>query len=676
VKKAKFALAFHCYQPVFNFRREFEKAYNSAYMPLLDKLSEFPEIKASFHYSGNMLEWLQRDHPEHIEKMKKLARRGQIELISGGHFEPVMVLIPERDRDQQIRMNNEIIERIFGVRPRGAWIAERVWEPGLADTLAGAGMEYTIVDDYHILRAGVDKANTLRPCITKGRSGEAVLFPASTYFRYTMPFQPPKITVEHIREMKDKSPHDVPCFFFADDGEKFGAWPYTYQLVHKKGWLNDFFELLKMNSAWLETATYSEVMDTVPAAEIGEVPPSSYAEMMGWSSGDFRNFLEKYPEAGRMHKRMISVSGKIKDMESEGVGDENTGDLRRAKRELFKAQSNCAYWHGTFGGFYLPHLREGVYKHLIKAQSIIRQMAPGKDEDIKLTEWRPEGGAKEPLMENRFVGVFVGCGKGGAVSELDYKPFNVNLANTVSRVKEDYHIKLKKNYASRIKQARKTIMEGGLADIHDVLGVCDKGLKKVLYYDDYQRSSFLTHIFKEKVPWQEAPRRRVSCDNFLKERYSVRTAKNGDLTSCVMAMRDNIFADNGRPFDLEVIKEVSVGTGPGVMFSHRIVKHSGGPVSLRYALEFNLLVWDKEVIAKPRSSKTGRFSLKDMYSGIGVDFFMDREVNVFRYPVYTVNESEWGLKKTFQGVAVLIGDDLESDNGSCAGDMKVTIAIG
>ena len=60
MKSAKFAMAFHCHQPVFNFDREIEQAYERAYLPLLKTVEDFPGIKVSFHYSGNMLEWLDR----------------------------------------------------------------------------------------------------------------------------------------------------------------------------------------------------------------------------------------------------------------------------------------------------------------------------------------------------------------------------------------------------------------------------------------------------------------------------------------------------------------------------------------------------------------------------------------------------------------------------------------
>ncbi len=58
----------------------------------------------------------------------------------------------------------------------------------------------------------------------------------------------------------------------------------------------------------------------------------------------------------------------------------NSADLlERARAELYRGQCNCAYWHGAFGGIYLPHLRNAVYNHLIAAENFaFKGLAVGK----------------------------------------------------------------------------------------------------------------------------------------------------------------------------------------------------------------------------------------------------------------------------------------------------------
>ncbi|MFH1395615.1 MAG: alpha-amylase/4-alpha-glucanotransferase domain-containing protein [Candidatus Omnitrophota bacterium] len=659
-KKIRFAMAFHCYQPVFNFDNEIENAYQNAYKPFLRILERFNSIKVSFHYSGNLLEWLEKEHPEYIEKVRNLVSRGQVELIGGGCFDPVMTMIPERDRREQLEMNNEIIARMFDVNPKGAWIAERVWGETLADTFIKTGIRYTIIDDYHLVNAGINPNEVLKPYFMRRNNQKIVLFPASTKLRYLMPFSRPEVVLDYIKDktaaIQDENVH----FFFADDGEKFGAWPYTFKWVYKKNWLENFFQLIEDNNREINTVTYSEVLETSELKEIRYVPESSYPEMMKWSGGNFKNFFEKYHEADRMYKRMLLVSDRVKALDSSGIFLGASGRIKEAKKELYKAQSNCAYWHGVFGGVYLPHLRSGVYNHLIKAQDMADEIEHDSGKKISSIEWAFDELGRETFISNQTLNVFVKAGDGGSITELDYKPKHLNLTNTMSRIRETYHEKLNKNYSAKIKQARKAVENGKLADVNDALGIGRRGLRKALVYDDYSRMSFLTHIFSGKKMWDKKSKTLMSNKNFLKGKYNSEVRVEKDCIRNYLFKRDKLLVDCGHMADLEISKEIVAGTGPSLEFAHRIRKYNNGKIVFKYGVEFNFLIWDKKFMLRPKLMKTRQFSLKDRYSGVIVSFFLNDKFSVLRYPIYSINETETGLNKTFQGVSVLVLDEYDS----------------
>src|ERR1044072_5704898 len=77
--------------------------------------------------------------------------------------------------------------------------------------------------------------------------------------------------------------------------------------------------------------------------------------------GIWRNFLMKYPESNAMYKKMLRVSSKVH------AGKKNEAALDH----LWAGQCNCAYWHGVFGGLYLPVLRQAIYRNLIEAERIL-----------------------------------------------------------------------------------------------------------------------------------------------------------------------------------------------------------------------------------------------------------------------------------------------------------------
>ena len=148
-------LLIHAHQPVGNFDHVLEQSYRKSYLPFVEALEHHPGVRVSLHLSGVLLEWLAESHPEYFDRLRKLVERRQLELLGGGFYEPIFPVIPEEDRQRQIRLLSDFLAERFGSRPRGMWLAERVWEPMLPATLARAGIEYTLVDDVHFLAAGL-----------------------------------------------------------------------------------------------------------------------------------------------------------------------------------------------------------------------------------------------------------------------------------------------------------------------------------------------------------------------------------------------------------------------------------------------------------------------------------------------------------------------------------------
>ncbi len=140
-------LLIHCHQPVGNFNQVFADAFKKSYLPFVEILEKHPGIKLSLHYSGSLLDWLIQNRPEFIEKIRRMVERGQVEIFAGGYYEPILTLIPEEDALAQIELLKAKVKELFNFSCRGAWIAERVWEPKLPQVLSRAKIEYGVVDD-------------------------------------------------------------------------------------------------------------------------------------------------------------------------------------------------------------------------------------------------------------------------------------------------------------------------------------------------------------------------------------------------------------------------------------------------------------------------------------------------------------------------------------------------
>ena len=182
------ALAIHNHQPVGNFGWVFADVYDQAYLPMLEALERHPGVRLSLHYTGPLLEWLATERPAFLDRLRALVDRDQVELLGGGLYEPVLASLPEHDRVDQLTRMAEVIEGIAGRRPRGAWLAERVWEPDLPTSLATAGYQWTILDDQHFRAASIPEANLWGAYTTEDQGHLLTVFGTEQGLRYRIPF--------------------------------------------------------------------------------------------------------------------------------------------------------------------------------------------------------------------------------------------------------------------------------------------------------------------------------------------------------------------------------------------------------------------------------------------------------------------------------------------------------
>ena len=396
--KIRLCLVLHNHQPVGNFDGVFEQAYQDSYLPFLEIFEKFTDLNISLHTSGPLIQWMQTNHPEYLNRIALLVEAGRIEIIGGAFYEAILPMIPRCDRVGQIASFSKWLTERLCPSVAGMWMPERVWESSLTSSIAEAGIDYTVLDDYHFRRAGLKNKELTGYFVTEDEGKTIKVFPGSEHLRYLIPFAEPEETVQHCRMLAERCPDSV--VVFGDDGEKFGTWPNTKEHVYGKGWLTRFFQALTDNKDWLLTTTLADAVEnTTPRGKI-YLPDASYREMTEWSmpvdrqvehdelihqlehdprwkqiqsfmaGGFWRNFKVKYPETNEMYSRMMYVSGLLQKATEQGC---NPATLELAQDHLYQGQCNCSYWHGAFGGIYLPHLRNAVYHHLLTAETALEK---------------------------------------------------------------------------------------------------------------------------------------------------------------------------------------------------------------------------------------------------------------------------------------------------------------
>jgi hypothetical protein len=516
VAKFHLVLLVHSHQPVGNFDDVLARAYAQSYLPFLEALSRHPGVRVGLHYSGPLLEWMEAAKPESFDLLRQLVERAQIELVGGGFYEPILISIPPEDRIDQIHRLSEYLEKHFGRRPQGAWLAERVWEAPLPSTLSAAGIGYTLVDDNHFLGAGFEPSQLYGYYLAEDLGAAVKVIPGLKALRYLIPYRSPEEILAFLGQAASEHPGGMAAM--GDDCEKFGVWPGTYEHCYKNGWIENFFTALERNSAWLAITPPGEYLAANAPLGRADLPTASYTEMTEWAlstaarqrfhglmqefssrpdllaflrGAPWRNFLNKYPEANLLHKKMLHVSKKIRRLAASGRrGRAFVNALAEARTNLLRSQCNDAYWHGIFGGIYAPHLRTVLWNSLVRAESIADGAGHRKKRYAAVERFDFDcDGCEEIYFTSEQYAALVAPGDGGTLAALDYRPASVTLINSVARRPEAYHARLKEI------SAQKGQAQGSAVSIHEQARTKEEGLERFLRYDRWAKNAFRLLLF-------------------------------------------------------------------------------------------------------------------------------------------------------------------------------------
>ncbi len=515
------AMTLHNHQPVGNFGWVIEATFRDAYLPMVEALERHPSVRLGLHYTGPLLEWLAVEHPDFLDRVAALVASGQVEVLGGGYFEPVLASIPERDRIAQLVRMAEEVERRFGRRPRTAWLAERVWEPDVPTSLVAAGYRATILDDAHFRAAGVPEDAMWGPYSTDDQGSVITVFGTEQGLRNRIPFRTVEDVIDHLRVNATEGGERLGTM--GDDGEKFGAWPSTGRLCWgEERWVDRFFVALEANADWLTTTTSSDwLADHAPLGRI-YVPVGSYAEMGGWAllpdegrafmailerdrtegrpearwmrGASWRNFQVKYREVNDIHKRMLRVSDKVAALPAGPA-------CAAAHDHLLRGQSNDIYWHGLFGGIYLPDLRLATVGHLVAAEDA----ADGAAGDLvhSLRGDLDLDGRDEVLLADEGQVVTVDVDDGAGIGDWDIRAARHALTSVLRRRPEAYHaaIALTAGKDSGGEDKTAPFDPSGGSSVDGVIRVKEGGLADHLVYDNHERRSGLVRF----LPFDASP---------------------------------------------------------------------------------------------------------------------------------------------------------------------------
>ena len=652
---SKLLLGIHCHQPVDNFSSVVDMAIVRSYKPFFETVAKYPTFRFSVHFSGWLFDYIRVHDEELFALIKKCHSNGQIEFFTGGFYEPILASIPSRDRIGQITMLNDFLFKHFGAKPKGLWLTERVWDASVIDDIVKCGVEYVTVDDYHFISAGFDKQNLNGYFLSKNGGNVIKIFPINKELRYVMPFKKPSVVIEHIKNTKGAG-------VLFDDGEKFGLWPKTYEWVYENGWLDEFLSSFTADKG-LMTQTYSDFVAQNKPLGMAYLPNVSYYEMGEWSlkardtvrlehlkhdvsarygdesadkfvkGGIWKNFLVKYSESNRIHKRALQLAAL-----ADSINDERYTDA------LYKAQTNDALWHGVFGGLYLGCLRDNAYKFIIECENIYKEANPTRT--LVVSDINLDGYDEVQFLTAPYTICF-DSKNGGQLCEFALRDKLYNIQNGLTRRYEAYHEKIF-NPPPVV-----PVSADEIETIHNLDLSSFAYLKDEIAYDWYDKNSFIDHIVDDsfclanfkKCTFKEY-------GDFANQPTEILLANEQNVT---FERRGGIYTDEKTPLTLQ--KSFAI-CGSGFRFEMSLASEDSSCAGYSFMCEVNLHLPDIEQITV-NSESVGRglelgmvsaISVRDRVLGKVFAFKFDDSVEAFVYPVDTVSQNEAGFELSNQAV--------------------------
>ena len=653
--KRTLLLGIHMHQPVDNFGDAVSEAIERSYRPFFETMSHYRDFKFSVHSSGWLLDTIRLEYPELFELMRSLTQSGSIEWVCAGYYEPVLSSIPSQDRRAQIKMMQKFLKKHFGAKAKGLWLTERVWESAIIPDIAACGIEYVLVDDYHFISGGYDATKMDGYYITEEGGVELALFPISQALRYALPFYSVERSIDAILR---SSSHPKGAAIIFDDAEKFGLWPKTHEWVYEKKWLSGFVQEVLAHPQ-IQTQHYSDYKKQNRSYGIAYLHNTSYFEMGEWSlhakealeledlkesvalpflqGGIWKNFFLKYIESNYLHKRMLSLSAK------QGNFDKKSKDL------LYRLQTNDVFWHGVFGGLYLPNLRDNAYRYLL----LLEQKMASESIEYECFDIDKDGYDELKVLTPRLSLVF-SAKHGGQMVEFGSLRSFFNWQNTLMRRKEAYHEKIlhPKDVTTVVEQR-----EDEIETIHKDVATLGADMHSSLVFDWHPKFSFIDHFSLaeftlygfEKVLFSEIGD--FANQPFVYEKKKRRYTREGGLfleqKYDTKVQKSYRFEKNSVGLDLVIsssfCERVSYGLELNFHFAHPHQTLFNGK-TLEDTLE--LQGCDELIIVDSFTKEILRLRAS-------------HQCAIFGYILHTVSQSESGFDKVAQGVSLLLSLSFE-----------------
>lgn len=601
---------------------------------LIEHLNNIGNTKINLHISGNLLKHMDKKYPSFSSTINHMLSSNQLELLSGGMYEPILPFIPREDRQNQIQLMNRFLNHTYGYTPSGAWLTELAWDPSIALDLVKSKIYYTCLSKKHFTNAGISENELEGYYITEEEGRKIAVFPILHNINELMHSLSPEEAVNKLFENKEKT--SIVVFYR-------GLISDTKNLE----WLKQFFNNLNLKSDYVEMSLFKDFFSKnkpnkrIYLNSLNEQDQNSILK-------PWKYYLLRYHEVNLIHKKMLRVSKKI-NLAKEGKSRFKVIKemINQAQDLLYQGQINNSYWDNHLAGIYIPEERHATYEKLIRAENLIENASRKGARWIQISESDYDcDGNDEIIIETDTQNIYISPALGGAILEHDFKPKNLNVTNTISRRHEQYH---SENPSS-----------------------LDNGN---IIYDNYTKLSLIEHFLDPDITLEALEKNKLNSltTNVINSYIPEKIKAKEDNSKVTLCLHINLVKLSNNP-EIELKKSISTRSGDSALYiNYSITNKSKEKIRFVFGVEFNLnpthtidkdsfvyLNGDPNIKTSSPSLRQSeqindinQLSIFCKKQELDLTLFWDKKAIVYRYPIETFSYNFNDLKRIYQGMTII-----------------------
>lgn len=258
----------HIYQPAVQKPEIIKRIASEAYARIFSGLLDIERCRLTLNISGVLCDLLEKNGRQDILKqIRELVEKGNVELVGSAKYHAFLPLLPEKEIERQIILNEETLNKHFGKnwKKGGFFPPEMAYSKKVAEVAKRLGYKWIIIDEMAFPDGR--KANKDVVYEIDGLDGFAVFFRQRKLSFKILSASAESSMPGILRTLEGEAGEENTYALTAMDGEIFGH--------HRPGLERLLFDLMKEEK--IKPLTISEVLLNFTKRETIEPRPSTWA---------------------------------------------------------------------------------------------------------------------------------------------------------------------------------------------------------------------------------------------------------------------------------------------------------------------------------------------------------------------------------------------------------------